>query len=209
MELFGLRTLDRPVCYWRIPAWWGQYDVPTLLFVPTLPLLSNYTGLVRNGSADDKTRLWTVVLKVYVFLANVMFLINAKHGACLICYTHNRWLDRVSDSLLFQLSVKVLDALKYFVLFKFAQSIGADPVSTTIVFHRCAAVDWEKTAAGDGFVSYDFRTCEVYGREEESIPAVKRIRGNDGARSPIVLPAVPLYFREGFERTLLEANRHG
>lgn len=40
-----------------VPARWGQYDRPALFFVPTLPVLMYYTGLVLNGSADDKTRI--------------------------------------------------------------------------------------------------------------------------------------------------------
>lgn len=64
-------------------------------------------------------------------------------------------------SLLFWLPVKILDALRYFGLYKFACRMGTDPVLTALAFHRCGEVDWSKTAVRDGFVAYDFPTGEV------------------------------------------------
>lgn len=88
--------------------------------------------------------------------------------------------------------MKILDALKYFGLYKLSQRIGMEPVLTGMAFHQCSEVDWEKSAVRDGFVSYDFRTGEVDGLDEESILAAERIKSNDGATSSVVFPAIPL-----------------
>lgn len=69
-----------------------------------------------------------------------------------------------------------------------------DPALIVMAFYWCSKVDWEKTAVRDGFVLYDFRTFEASGLEKESIPAAKKIRGDDGAPSSLMLPAVPLFF---------------
>lgn len=181
IELFSLRILDRPVSYCTFPTWRGQCDAPVLLIVPQPSVLSFYTGLVLKGSADYKTLLWTIDLTEYVFLTVVIFVINVKDCAYGSYDTHNPRFDRVGGSLLFCLPVKDLDVLKYFVLYEFAQRMTTDPVFTVLAFRRCSEEDWEKTAVPDGSFLYDFRTVEVYGLEEESIPAAKRIRNVDGA----------------------------
>lgn len=60
-------------------------------------------------------------------------------------------------------SVKILDALQYFRLYKLALRMGTDPVLTAMAFHGCSKVDWETTAVRYGFILYEFRTGEVHG----------------------------------------------
>lgn len=123
------------MCYCTVPAWWGQYDVPALLFVSSSPVLSYFTGLVLKDSGDDKRRLLTIALADHVFLAGVMFLINPKNGPCASYFPHNPRLDHVGDSLLFLLPVNIIDALKHFHLYKSAQRMGMDPVLAAMASH--------------------------------------------------------------------------
>lgn len=48
------------------------------MFVPKLPVLPHYMGLVPTGFTANKTSLSTIALTEYVFLAVVMFVINAR-----------------------------------------------------------------------------------------------------------------------------------
>lgn len=89
---------------------------------------------------------------------------------------------------------KILAALKYFGLYKFAHRIDTDPILTAMASHGCSKVDWKKTAVRDGFVLYDFRTGEAYGLSKEAKASTKRIRSEDGASLSLVLPAVPSFF---------------
>lgn len=70
-----------------------------------------------RGSAAYQTRIWTIALTVYVFMAGAMFIVNAKDGACLNYYTGNLWIEHVSEKLLFRLPVKILDTVEYFGLY--------------------------------------------------------------------------------------------
>lgn len=81
-------------------------------------------------------------------------------------------------------------------------------VLTVMAFHQCTKVDWEMTAVRGSFVTFDFCTCEIYGLWEESIPAVKRIRGDGGVPSSIILLVLPLFFHDSVKRTFLEAISH-
>lgn len=85
--------------------------------------------------------------------------------------------------------------------------MGTYPILTAMTFHRCSEADFEKTAVRDDFASYDFRTCDLYGLEEETILAAKWVRGGDGASSSIVLPAAPSFSREGVKCSLLKPIR--
>lgn len=54
----------------------------------------------RSGvSTTDKIRIWKITLAEYVFMAGLMFIINAKDGACQIYYTRNLQFDLVSRGL--------------------------------------------------------------------------------------------------------------
>lgn len=116
-----------------------------------------------------------------------MFVINAQDGACPGYYTYNGWVDHIGGSLFFRLPSRILDALKYFGLYKFSSGMGTGPVLTALAFHRCGEVDWEKTVVKDGFVSYDFPTVEVYGLSEETVHEKKRIRGVDGVPTTVTV----------------------
>lgn len=76
------------------------------------------------------------------YLASVMFVLNAKDGACASYWSQNQRFDHVCSNLLFCLPPKFLDALKYFGLHMFAQRMDTDPVLTAMDFHRCSEVDW-------------------------------------------------------------------
>lgn len=105
-----------------------QYDGPVLLFVTRPPGLSYYIALVVKGSPDDKRRLSTITLTEYVFLADVMVVINATDGACASYCTQKPGIDDVEGSLLFRLPVKYFDPLKYLGSYIFAHRISTDPV---------------------------------------------------------------------------------
>lgn len=51
-------------------------------------------------------------------------------------------------------------------------------------------MDWEKTTAKNGFVSYEVSTGEVYGLSEEVVQAKKRVRVIDGVPTTATLAAV-------------------
>lgn len=161
VEFFNLGISERSVCYCRVRTWFGQYDVPALLFVPTPLVLLYYTRLVLKGSADDKTRLWTVALTEYVFLGGVIFVINIRHRDYASYYAHNPRFDHAGGSLLFGLLLKFIDALEYLGLYRLTQRMDTGPILTIMAFHQCSWGDWERTAVRDGLVLNNFRTAEV------------------------------------------------
>lgn len=65
------------------------------------------------------------------------------------------------------------------------------PGLKSMAFRWCSKVDWNKTTVCDDLVSYGFCTGEIYGIEEDYIPAAKRIRTGDGGPLSIVMPVVP------------------
>lgn len=71
-----------------------------------------------------------------------------------------------------RLSEKIVDELKYFGLYWFAQHMGTNPVRTALVIHRCTEVVWTKTALDDGSVSYEVEAGKKFDLEEEVIPLV-------------------------------------
>lgn len=127
----------------------------------------------------------------------MIFAINSKDGARASYYIHNLRFDHMGGSRLFRFPVKVLDAFKYFSIYKFALRLRTDLILTAMAFHRCCEVSWEMTAVHDGLGSYDFLTGEVYRLKDESIPTVKWVSIDDGAPVSVVLPAV-LFFQTGY-----------
>lgn len=95
-----------------------QYEPLTLFFVFSPFVLAYYSGVAMQGSGASQTRIWTIALTEFVFIARAMFIVNDKDGACLICYTGSLRFDHVSWGLLFRLPAKILDSLVYFGLYK-------------------------------------------------------------------------------------------
>lgn len=62
IKLFSVMVLDRPEYNCRVSNWWAQYKPLVLFFVPTPLILSYYSGLAVQGSADEKRRVRTVAL---------------------------------------------------------------------------------------------------------------------------------------------------
>lgn len=148
-----------------------------------------------RGSAADQTRISTISLTEFVFYGGAIFITNDKDGAFSTYYTGNLRLDHVFGRLWFQLSAKFLDTLVYFGLYKFALRMETDPVLTALTFMGCMEVDWDKKAAKDGSVSYDFQNEKVLGLEEESAQVGMRARSNGGSSTTVTLAAVPVFFR--------------
>lgn len=88
--------------------------------------------LVVRGSADDKSRIFPKALTKYGLKAEEMFVVNARDGQTAWYYTLNPRLDRLSDGVLFRLTGKIVDAHKYFGLYRFALRVGTDPVRTAL-----------------------------------------------------------------------------
>lgn len=63
--------------------------------------------------------------------------------------------------MVFWLSEKIVGALKYFCLYRFALCMSNDPVQTTLVIHRCSEVNWSNTASENGSVSYVFESGKI------------------------------------------------
>lgn len=148
-----------------------------------------------------------MALTKYVFMARLMFAISPSDRACPSFYFSNAPSDHSGCSLLFLLLPKALDTLNYFALYKFGILFGTDPVSTVLGLPRCGEVDWDKIAVGDGSVSYDFPTGEIYGLRMKAIQAMKRVRTVDGAPMKLELVPVPVTSRADVLRAALASIR--
>lgn len=144
-----------------------------LLSLPTPFILALHNELVRRGSSDDHSGVWTITLTEYVFISGTIFVINARDGAYSGYYSLNPQFDNLSGSILFSLPDKLLGALRYFGINKIALRLGTDLVMTVAAFHRCKEVDWDRAVARDWFLSNHFEMSEVTGLEAETIPAYK------------------------------------
>lgn len=58
-----------------------------LFFVPMPSILTYYSVLEQQVSADDKTSVWSIALTQYVFLTGSMSVINARDGTCASYYS--------------------------------------------------------------------------------------------------------------------------
>lgn len=143
----------------------------------------------------------------YVFMAGSMFVKNARNGACHSYYPYNFRFDNLIGSLLYRLPGKILDALNYYGIYKFALRRGTDPLSTASEFLRCGEIYWEKTTVRDGFMSYDFRRDKIIGLEAETVQTDHGMRSGDVATTSDTLPAVLVYFRAGVLQVMLEIVR--
>lgn len=93
--------------------------------------------------------------------AGVMFIVNAKDGACTSYYNDNPRFEHDDESLLSRLPLRFLDSLKYFGQYNVAEPKGTGPVLTVMAIHWCFGVDWEKIAVHDGSILYKLHTDEV------------------------------------------------
>lgn len=85
--------------------------------------------------------------------------------------------------------------------------MSSDPVSKTLLLHRCVEVDCDKTAVRGGFLSYSFPTGEIYGLTEEETQAKKRERGVDEVTTTEMPAAVSVTFRAVVLRVHLASYR--
>lgn len=136
IELVSISRLDRAKNYCQMPSGWAQYKGLILVLMPTPFILTNYSGLLLLGSAEDQTRVWTISLSEYVFMSSAMFVIGARNGACTSYYTLNHWFDNLSGSLLSPLLDKLLNVLRYFCLYKLRLQMGTDPLMTAKAIHQ-------------------------------------------------------------------------
>lgn len=67
-------------------------------------------------------------LTAYLVMVEAMFGINARDRAYLIYYTYITLFDHIGGCLFLRLPTKILDALKYFGLYKFASRMRSDLV---------------------------------------------------------------------------------
>lgn len=122
--------------------------------------------------------MWTINLTEYVFISGALLIINAWGRICPSYYNLNPRFDDLSDAI-FCLTDRILDALRYFRLYKFAMRTGTDPVMTFLAFYLCGKFDWYTTAVRGWFVSYNPESGEVIGLQAESIPASRLVRSSD------------------------------
>lgn len=175
--------------------------------LPITLLFSYYYGLALQKSADDHNCIWTMALTDYVFMVRAILVINAWEGSCPRYYNYNARLYNIRGSLLFRLPSKILDAPKYFGLYKFASRLGTDTVLTAVLFHRCGERDWEKTAVQDWVVPYHFPTGEVYGHSEKAAREKKCVRAVDSVLTTVTLTVFPVTFRTGVLRVNFASTR--
>lgn len=109
--------------------------------------------------------------------------------------------------MLFLLSDKISDALKYCGPYQFALRIGTNAVQIALAIHRWSKMDWTKTTLQDGFESYDFKNADVFYLEEEAVPAVKRARSASVTPLSVNLSAILIVYRSGVTRATLESVR--
>lgn len=75
--------------------WWWQFEAPVLLFVLTSLILSYYSGLALQCSAENRTGICIIAITEYVFMADAMLVINGRDRACPRYYTLNTQLSRL------------------------------------------------------------------------------------------------------------------
>lgn len=60
IEVFAILPIDRPVAYVLVPSRWVGWEPGCLLLVPSLFVLSYYSGLVVCGSEAEKAHIWHI-----------------------------------------------------------------------------------------------------------------------------------------------------
>lgn len=165
-----------------------------MLLVPTPLILSYYSDLTMHGCADDRNRVGTKALPGSVFMASAMFAINIRDRFCPQYYKLNTRFDILSGCVLFQLSDKSSDTLKYFGSYGCPFYKATDPVLTALAIHLRTEFDWTKKRLQDGFVSYDFKSDKVFDLGEGIVLASTRARGVSVDPISATLPAVSVVY---------------
>lgn len=76
---------------------------------------------------------------------------------------------------------------------------------TALAIHRYSKVNWTKTALEDGFLSFDFESGRVFYLEDEVVTADKCARGTSVTSTSFHIPAIPVLYRDGVPRVILES----
>lgn len=80
--MFSTCVSDRAEYYCQVPQWWAQYEVLVIMFVPTPLLMAYCSVLALRHSSNHETRVCTIALSKYVFMAGAMFAISASDEDC-------------------------------------------------------------------------------------------------------------------------------
>lgn len=78
--------------------------------------------------------------------------------------------------MLFWLSDKIADALKYLSLYPFGLRLGTEHARTPLATHECSKLDCIKKSFKGGFLSYAFEHGKIFDLEEKVALAGKRAR---------------------------------
>lgn len=81
MVMLSVWVPYRPRYYSKVPVSWAQYEAPLWSSVVTTLMLSYYSSFAMRGSSDDKSRVCTIVLIEYIFIARAMFVVVARDGS--------------------------------------------------------------------------------------------------------------------------------
>lgn len=107
-------------------------------------------GWLCEGPRLSDPHLDDGVYRVYIYIVEAMFVINAESVVCPSYYINNPRFEYIEGRSLFWFPPNIFDTLKYFGLYKFAHSLCTISVFTPPAFHRRGDVDWDNTAMRDG-----------------------------------------------------------
>lgn len=122
----------------------STYDAPPLLLLAKLLVLTCYSCLVLCGSTNIQEGMWTVELKVNVFIAGAMFVLNTRDGALSRYKNYILRLRFVEAGFLFQLPSEIAGVLKFIGLYKCAHRMSTDLVKRAMAIHQSSEADWKK-----------------------------------------------------------------
>lgn len=125
-------------------------------------------------------------------MAGRIFVVNVRDGFTPQYYTLNPRFDNLSADVLFRLFDIILDARKYFRLYRLVLGMDTDQVETALKIHQCSEIDWTKVALKDGFLSYEIKNSEVFDLKEEAVTAGRRARGVSVTSTSVNPPAIPV-----------------
>lgn len=144
VKLSSIRISKRSKHYYKVPARWAQYETPVLPFLPRPSILSYYSSLGLQGCVENRITVLMIALKRSMIMAGVMVLINAQNGDFFKYYTVIAWHDNLSGGMLFRLQGKIVDAIRFFGLYKFTLCMGTDLGLEALAIHQCTEIDCTK-----------------------------------------------------------------